>query len=901
MENTKFQNSNLPTVILVIGTRPEAVKCSPLISVLKSDHFKTKLDLVVLSTGQHREILKETLKSFNQSIDIDLNLMTANQDLSRFFQLAFTKTTDQFKKIKNIKLVVVQGDTTTALAASLAAAYLHIPVAHVEAGLRSYDMENPFPEEENRHIIDSISTLLFAPTAFAKKALQKESICDSNIFVTGNTGIDAFLLFQSKKKTLVSPILTELNNLKKNSKLKKIIILVTMHRRENYKNVESMCSAIKNIGTRYLDDVVVILPVHPNPNFRHKIKNFLKDLSNILLVEPIAYDSFPQILNASDIVLTDSGGIQEEASTLGKPIILMRDTTERPEGIYHGTIQLIGSDSAKIELAVQKLIEKISTTGLSHLKRDIFGDGKASQRIAGIIEQFLYKKLPLQNPQCSTKARQNLIAKEVFEKFSNSTKYELSKEDEEKNFLFDNNFKKNFQPYEIRKSQLKSETVPQKRLTMEEIFSLPSEYHISKKDEEQFSVTSVVSLYRRKGLAKRWINSLLKQTHSPKIIWLVYFASPISDDLDQEIGAIRKELNESGVKIPIYTNRGDMQLKYFGRFQLALQTKTNFVVVFDDDSIPQSRFIEACLHTINTQSYRGILGTKGTPFEENAFFGPISQSDTIVEVDVVGGSWFMRNEWVKLMFRDKMFSWETGEDWHLCVSARKYANVRCFVMPVNKADKATNGFSDDYLQVSHSGDTNGFVQNQRRFIRMQQNTRGDRHMNSYQNNEKNLLVFIEDKRDAINLILLLDKLIDKSIQIVLAVHNNDELGIKESDLKRVKVVKDFMIGRDYNSNVTLLSRSAESFYHFEMIVQQTQSTVLVVVGSSGNAATVGVVTAARLLQFPIINFSLSDQVKNIFINQIIKDLSSINLDSSDGFNLEGKTIKNFQDFLKAIY
>lgn len=414
--NKNFQNegSKLPMVFIVIGTRPEAVKCSPLISLLKNEYYKKRLELVVLSTGQHRELLRETLNSFNQSVDIDLNLMTKNQDLSRFFEISFKKITDQFRANKNVKLVLVHGDTTTALAAALAASYLHIPIGHVEAGLRSYDLEIPFPEEGNRRIIDSISTLWFAPTFFAKKALLKESVCNSSIFVTGNTGIDAFYFFLSKKPAMVHPILNKINNLiAKQSR--KIVILATMHRRENYNYVESMCMAIRNLGAKYKHNILIILPMHPNPNFQTKIKKILSNLSNVLLVDPISYDTFPHVLNASDIILSDSGGLQEEASTLGKPLLLMRNKTDRPEGVYHGLIKIIGTETFKIQSAVETIIDKIRVSAFKDSKRDIFGDGKASERIAHIIEQFLYTNLSIQNKQCSTVSRQNLIAKEVFE------------------------------------------------------------------------------------------------------------------------------------------------------------------------------------------------------------------------------------------------------------------------------------------------------------------------------------------------------------------------------------------------------------------------------------------------------------------------------------------------------
>ena len=226
--NKKRLKSHLPRIVIVIGTRPEAIKCAPLISVLKNENYKHKFEVLVLSTGQHREIPRKTLGSFSQSVDIDLDLMTKNQDISLFFNSAFLKITNEFKRLNDVALVVVQGDTTTALAAALAASYLHIPVAHVEAGLRSYDMENPYPEEMNRKIIDAVSHLMMAPTEYSKQALINEGVCPSDIFVTGNTGIDAFYSLQKMVPNTMPKLLTDIKQFKSQSQ-EKSVILVTMH------------------------------------------------------------------------------------------------------------------------------------------------------------------------------------------------------------------------------------------------------------------------------------------------------------------------------------------------------------------------------------------------------------------------------------------------------------------------------------------------------------------------------------------------------------------------------------------------------------------------------------------------------------------------------------------------
>ncbi|EFC47675.1 predicted protein [Naegleria gruberi] len=413
--------NNLPRVVIVLGTRPEAIKCAPLISHLKSN-YSSELELIVLSTGQHSEILKQTLAVFDQHVDIDLELMEPNQSISSFFTLAYQRISLEFERQGPISIVLVQGDTTTSLAAALAASYLKIPVGHVEAGLRSYDFNSPFPEELNCKMIDSFARLLFAPTDFSKAALVREGICPQHVHVTGNTGIDSFYSLMSVPPKIIPEFLKNIKSFKGSNdhaaetlaieSHHRIVILVTMHRRENIPHFKEMCNAIKTISNTFGKNVMIILPVHPNPNAKSVVNEVLSALDNVQLVDPIAYDIFPHVISEADIIVTDSGGIQEESASIGKPVILMRDTTERPEGIYIGTIKKIGVNYFHIVKAMTDAI-KDSQNSKQILSKHIFGDGKASMRISKIVRDFVTSKLP-DSIECSTQFIQDSIAESVY-------------------------------------------------------------------------------------------------------------------------------------------------------------------------------------------------------------------------------------------------------------------------------------------------------------------------------------------------------------------------------------------------------------------------------------------------------------------------------------------------------
>ncbi|CAF1120227.1 unnamed protein product, partial [Brachionus calyciflorus] len=493
-----------------------------------------------------------------------------------------------------------------------------------------------------------------------------------------------------------------------------------------------------------------------------------------------------------------------------------------------------------------------------------------------IFQEYIAGKLK-KDVNCLTKPKQDALADEVFHQNKTSK------------------FVDYIEPYESRKSRMLNRTKARDRLTMSQIFALPSKYSITKKDDDEFGITAVLSLYKRTGLAKRWIESLLAQTHPPKIIWIVYFASPIESKIDAEISEIKMWLNQTGQSVILNVNKGEMQLKYFGRFQIALQSKTKYIVIFDDDCIPQKRFFEACLHTINTVEYRGILGTKGTPWSENHFYGPVSGSNTITEIDVVGGSWFMEREWVKLMFRDKMLTWETGEDFQICANARKYGNVRSFVMPVDNSDPSTNGFTTDYIGISYGGDTNGQVQNHRLNLKLAQFERSDRYMDSYLREEKTVMIFVEDRKTAKELLKLYKEISQLSIDIALAVHNKTDVSLDLDELKEIinfKFFNDFMIGKEYNSNISEIAQAAETMYHFDMALQQTQSTALIVMGSRASQISLAVVTASKILNLPVVNFYsqttsdyYSDMIQKLaFYNVLLDQNNVVQQNEIDKFN-----------------
>jgi len=369
-------------VLTVFGTRPEAIKIAPVVSVLAN---LPDIDSRVCVTAQHRQMLDQVLDLFEIKPDYDLNIMKPGQDLTDITSnilLALRPILKEFKP----NLLLVHGDTTTTLASALAAYYEKVTVGHVEAGLRTGNLYAPWPEEMNRSIVGRIAQLHFAPTTSAQDNLLNEGVDPKKIFITGNTVIDALL--GTVKKIEQNQILTsELKTFFKFLDPSKKLITVTGHRRENFGNgFERICQALKVLSTR--PDVQIVYPVHLNPSVQEPVKRILGDCNNVHLIEPLDYLPFVYLMSQSYLIITDSGGVQEEAPSLGKPVLVMRDTTERPEAVIAGTVKLVGTDMQKIIDEASDLLDNETAYQAMARAMNPYGDGKAAQRIVKIIQQF---------------------------------------------------------------------------------------------------------------------------------------------------------------------------------------------------------------------------------------------------------------------------------------------------------------------------------------------------------------------------------------------------------------------------------------------------------------------------------------------------------------------------------
>jgi len=378
--------SNIKKILFVFGTRPEAIKMAPVVKEFEkhTDTFDTR----VCVTAQHREMLDQVLEIFDIRPDYDLDIMQPNQDLYDITSRILLKLRDIYREVKP-DVVLVHGDTTTTVTASLAAFYQKIPVGHVEAGLRTGNIYAPWPEEMNRKLTGSLTQYHFAPTEKAKQNLLNEGVKQEQIFVTGNTVIDALYLMMDKIRN--KPELEEeLNNTIRekgfvlNNRERKYI-LVTGHRRENFGDgFKNICRAMKKIADNY-PDYDLVYPVHLNPNVQKPVYDILGDTENIYLIEPLDYLPFIHLMSKSYMVITDSGGIQEEAPGLGKPVLVMRETTERPEAVEAGTVKLVGTDAELIFLKTSKLIDEPTYYTRMSKAHNPYGDGEASERIINLL------------------------------------------------------------------------------------------------------------------------------------------------------------------------------------------------------------------------------------------------------------------------------------------------------------------------------------------------------------------------------------------------------------------------------------------------------------------------------------------------------------------------------------
>ena len=368
-------------ILVVFGTRPEAIKLFPVIAALRA---APGLEPVVLVTGQHREMLDQVLKIAGLVPDHDLALMQPGQSLDQISARLLTGI-GAVLDVEQPDMVIVQGDTATAMCGALAAYYRKIPVGHVEAGLRSGNIYHPWPEEVNRKIIGSFADLHFAPTETAANALRREAVAESRIFVTGNTVVDALqwvtqqLADDPGRAGVMAPVEARFAG--------KRIIGVTTHRRENFgSGMDDIAAAIRTLAAR--EDVAIVFPVHLNPAVRAAMLPILGDLPNVALLEPLDYINFTRLLQVADLMLTDSGGVQEEAPALGKPVLVMRDTTERPEGVVAGTARLVGTDRATIIAEASRLLDDPAAYAAMAQAHNPFGDGQSAGRIADIIGRW---------------------------------------------------------------------------------------------------------------------------------------------------------------------------------------------------------------------------------------------------------------------------------------------------------------------------------------------------------------------------------------------------------------------------------------------------------------------------------------------------------------------------------
>ena len=374
-------------IAVIFGTRPDTIKMAPVILELRQE--KKLFDVLTIATAQHRQMLDQVLGVFNVTPDYDLNVMRPKQTLAGITKNVI-QALDHVLTKERPSMVLVQGDTTTTFVGSLAAFYRRIPVGHVEAGLRTNDRANPFPEEMNRRLTSCITDLHFAPTATSKKALLRESIDPKTIFVTGNTVIDALKIAVRKEYTFAVP---ELNRIVAR---RKKVVLVTMHRRENWgEPMASAARALRRIAEAH-PDLHLVFPVHLNPVVREVVFPILQAIPNISMIHPLDYLDFVNMMARSYLVITDSGGVQEEGPSLGKPILVLREVTERPEAVKYGTVRLVGLDEERIFRTAQRLLTDRRAYDAMATATNPYGDGQAGRRTVQIIKHYfgLTRTLP---------------------------------------------------------------------------------------------------------------------------------------------------------------------------------------------------------------------------------------------------------------------------------------------------------------------------------------------------------------------------------------------------------------------------------------------------------------------------------------------------------------------------
>lgn len=658
----KFHSTRPFRVISIIGTRPETIKMFPIIKLLRKNE---SVENFIVLTGQHKDMVTSLLNTFDIKIDVDLNLMKNNQDLSEMTSRLILRL-EQIVKIIKPDWILVQGDTTSAFIAGLVSFYFKVPVGHIEAGLRTFDRYNPFPEEMNRKLLSSLASLHFAPTSIAATHLKSEGINSDNIYITGNTVIDSikWMAVQPPSENALKLHRFIFNHNNNNTSK---LILITSHRRENLgQPLINICNAIKKIS-QFHPNIKFLFPMHLNPKVQNTVTLILKNIPNVYLCKPLDYSSFAYIMKFVYLVLTDSGGIQEESTAFSVPILILRSTTERPEGVNAGIAKLIGTDTLKIFNSVCELLS--DEKKYLEMKKDKmpYGDGYAANKI---VEILLNGK--------------------------NNNKYK----------------KINNQLKKIKKLPELFESKSLQQLKMMESF-----FPDNGDGLKDSGITAVISAYRRPNTILRIVNALLNQTVLPIEIWILFFASPHEKNYTIILDDFLKQKKTS---IPIRIIKGDVQVSYFGRFQMALLAKTKFIAIFDDDVIPEGKNVFSnMLHTFNIKNgkYRGLYGCKG-----HAITMQISKTkkfadtygntfdhepEKIILADVVGGLWFMKREWIKFMFIEDPITTSTSEDMQISALLSKYANIPTFLFPIDKKDKTSFLHSKDFIEIAENQRTTG--------------------------------------------------------------------------------------------------------------------------------------------------------------------------------------------------
>eukprot|EP01041_Mallomonas_annulata_P004931 gene4931-9832_t len=628
--------TRIRTVAVIVGTRPDAIKLALLIKNLR--RWGNIIKVVVINTGQHREILDPVFKLFNISADMDLGLMSHSQaGLASFVTAAINTLDNAFKTFSPpLDLVIVQGDTNTALAGALAAFYQKIPVAHVEAGLRTWDLDAPYPEEMNRRVVDMLSVLCLAPTEVAKQALLRDGVMISNIAVVGNTVIDTVehvlkLNLTSQEVSLLDSLPLTLPTNTGGHKHKHII--VSTHRRESFgPGIEAITQAVAELADRHRSRTFLFL-VHPNPAVAGPVRRALVDIPNVVLVDPVEYSPFLRILATADLVISDSGGMQEEAAYLGVPCIVLRDKTERSEGVLAGVARLVPPEKALIVEAVNK---ELSRPRGRFGRSLVYGDGHAVVRSSCRIAAYLR----LDTRRCQGDPMKDWMYTPPVPHIPRTVPP---------------------QDADLLLSQLQSHPLGESSYPYFHPYSRPG------------SITVILTQYRR-NTTEAQLRAVFAQTALSAIDAVLVFQNEDHVSLSF-LEDLRLELPDSP---PIQVVQSKHRnFKFHGRFALPLLFDSEYTVIFDDDTIPQSGWIAHAVDSSRT--YNAIVGAVGmivAPDSQSFLVAPI---DFPLEVDYVGHSWVFRTEWTKYLWNEHVPSWECCEDIGFSAAAWLHGRIKTII------------------------------------------------------------------------------------------------------------------------------------------------------------------------------------------------------------------------------